>query len=315
MDKSRFMVYVSCMTYNQSAYIKEALDGFCMQQTKFPYICCIMDDASTDGEQEIIKRYYEENFVFDCQIAPEQEETDDYRSVFAQHKSNKNCFFVVFYLKYNHKQIKKSKLNYFAKWKGMAKYFAICEGDDYWIDPLKLQKQVDFMESHPEHSLCFCANQRLLPSRETIVDKRYDSDVEICPMKDIILGGGGYMATNSMLYRQSMYVPYTTWAPNCPVGDLPLMLTLAQKGLVGYLADVMCVYRIAAEGSWTQRMHASFKTRKKHIKLISKMWHQFDKWSERKYHKYVIRKVMINNRTIISDAFWSLLSLLTIKHK
>lgn len=309
----RYMVYVSCATYNQSSYIEEALDGFCIQRTDFPFVCGIIDDASTDGEAEVIQKYMEEHFDLNDAEVTCHEETEDFVRIFAQHKINKNCYFVLVFLKHNHYQIKKSKLPYVCEWRDVAKYIALCEGDDYWIDPLKLQKQVDFMEAHPKHSLCFCANQRLLPSGEISIDKRYDSNVEICPMKDIILGGGAYMATNSMMYRQSLYIPYQTWAPNCPVGDLPLMLTLAQKGFVGYLADVMCVYRIAAKGSWTQRMHASFKTRKNHDKSISKMWHQFDKWSGKKYHKYVMKKLMINKKTIMSDVFWSMLSIFSKK--
>lgn len=309
-----YMVYVSCLTYNQFSYIEEALDGFCTQQTDFPFVCGIIDDASTDDEPLIIQRYLDDHFDLQDESVVQREETEDYYRVFAQHKTNKNCFFVVVFLKYNHFRLKKSKVSYVSGWRDVAKYIALCEGDDYWIDPLKLQKQVDFMEAHPKHSLCFCANQRLLPSGENILDKRYDSDVEICPMKDIILGGGGFMATNSMFYRQSMYVPYTTWVTNCPIGDLPMMLTLAHNGFVGYLADVMCVYRVAAEGSWSQRMGASFKTRIKHRKQIKKMWHQFDKWSGRSYHKYVIRKMMIINKDLLFDAFWSLLSIISIKH-
>ena len=292
--KNENLVYVRCFTYNQASYIEEAMNGFCMQETNFPFVCIIVDDASTDGEQEIIKNYLQTNFNLNDDTVVRYEEATDYYLTYAQHKSNKNCFFAVLFLKYNHYQIKKSKFPYIKEWTDNAEYAALCEGDDYWINPLKLQKQVDFMEAHPEHSLCFCANQRLLPSGREIIDKRYETNVEICPMKDIILGGGGYMATNSMLYRQRMNVPYSTWAPNCPVGDAPLMLTLAYNGSVGYLADVMCVYRVAAEGSWSQRMSADRKMRSKTYRAIIKMWHQFDEWSGGKYHKIVVKKMRKN---------------------
>lgn len=299
MNKQEFMVFVSCMTYNQRLYIKETLDGFCMQQTKFPFVCCIMDDASNDGEQEVIKQYLEEHFDDANSITPN--ETDDYFQVFVQHKANKNCFFVVFYFKYNHHQIKKSKLNYILEWRNKSKYSATCEGDDYWIDPMKLQKQVDFMETHPNHSLCFCAHRELFPSGETKDVFRYEDNKEECSMRDIILGGGGYMATNSMLYRNSMYVPYSTWVKNCPVGDLPLMLTLAHKGLVGYLADVMCVYRRAAKGSWTQKMASDIKNRRIHHYAILDMWDQFDKYSNYQYHNIIAKKKRINKNAHRKD--------------
>lgn len=148
-----WMVCVICTTYNQSGYIIDALDGFVMQQTVFPFVCCIVDDASTDGEQEVIRKYVNENFdIQDISIAFDKDV--DYGHVsFAQHKTNNNCYFAVIYLKENHYR-KKSKKPYIKEWEDNAKYIALCEGDDYWTDPRKLQRQVDFLEGHPEYSLC-----------------------------------------------------------------------------------------------------------------------------------------------------------------
>lgn len=304
-----YMVYVSCMTYNQSSYIEEALDGFCIQQTDFPFVCGIIDDASTDDEPLIIQKYLDNHFDLQDGSVVQRKETEDYYRVFAQHKTNKNCFFVVVFLKYNHYQLKKSKVSYVSEWRDNAKYLAICEGDDYWIDSTKLQKQVGFMDAHPEHSLCFCAHQCLLPSGESIVEKRYESDMEICPIEDVILGGGGYMATNSMLLRRSLYVSYLTWAPGCPIGDLPMMLSLAAKGKVGYLHDIMCVYRVSASGSWSVRMASTIKKRRQHHRAIIKMWHQFDSWTDRAYHKTVMKKIRLNKKNHLKD------ELVTIKNK
>lgn len=309
MNESKFMVYVSCMTYNQSSYIKVALDSFCAQQTDFPFICGIIDDASTDGESELLLKYLEEHFEFNNESWFKRDETQDYVRISARHKTNSNCCFVVVLLKYNHRQIKKTKIPYTAEWRNSAKYIAINEGDDYWIDPLKLQKQVAFMETHPNHSLCFCAHQQILPSGELSIKRRYENDMEQCSMEDIILGGGGYMATNSMLYRQSLYVPYSTWAVGCPIGDLPLMLSLAAKGGVGYLSDTMCVYRVSASGSWTVRMASNIKKRRQHHRAIIKMWHQFDSWTDRAYHKTVMKKIRLNKKSHLKD------ELVSIKHK
>jgi len=312
MNSPKYMVRVSCLTYNHAAYIENAMDGFCMQKTRFPFVCTIIDDASTDGEQEVIKNYIQAHFDLEGEGVPRNEETSDYYLTFAQHKTNKNCFFAVLFLKYNHYSIKKSKMAYLSEWTD-TKYVAFCEGDDYWIDPLKLQKQVAFMEAHPNHSLCFCAHQRLLPSSELTIKRRYENDMEHCPMEDIILGGGGYMATNSMLYRQSLYVPYSTWAIGCPVGDLPTMLSLAAKGEVGYLKDIMCVYRVAAPGSWSVRMGSSIKKRRQHHRAVIKMWRQFDYWTDKAYHKTVMKKIVINTKYHIKDEAFVLLHKLHIK--
>ena len=263
-EQYKWMVCVRCMTFNQSSYIVDAMNGFTMQETTFPFVCTIIDDASTDGEPEVIRNYLQENFDLEDKSVVRNEETENYVLCFAQHKKNRNCYFAVLWLKRNHYSIKKAKIPYIAEWKENAKYIALCEGDDYWIDPLKLQKQVLFMEEHPNHSLCFCAHKDLYPSAMSKDKLRYEESVEECPMHDIILGGGGYMATNSMLYRVSMYEPYSVWAKDCPIGDAPLMLTLANKGKVGYIAEVMCVYRRFANGSWSQRISLSIKKKHKH---------------------------------------------------
>ena len=151
-EKYDWMVYVSCMTFNHAPYIVDAMNGFTMQETNFPFICAIIDDVSTDGEQGVIKNYLKEHFALEDKSITRHEETDDYVLTFARHKTNLNCYFAVLYLKYNHYSIKKSKVPYISQWREKAKYIAICEGDDYWIAPDKLQKQVDFMEKYPDIS-------------------------------------------------------------------------------------------------------------------------------------------------------------------
>lgn len=170
-NDSGFLVRVSCMTFNQTTYITDALNGFVMQQTIFPFVCTIVDDASTDGEQEVIRKYVQDHF--DCQDSTVAYEKDtNYGHVtFAQHKNNKNCYFVVVYLNENHYSQKKSKASYIAEWAN-AKYVALCEGDDYWTDPLKLQKQVDFLEAHPNYSLC-CHRYKIYNQNDGTWDDDY----------------------------------------------------------------------------------------------------------------------------------------------
>lgn len=291
MDKNDVMVYVGCLTYNQSQYIIDTLDGFSKQQTDFPFVCGIIDDASTDGEPMVIQKYIEDNFELDNNEIVRSSEDDNCKRVFVRHKNNLNCYFVVVFLKYNHYSIKKKKLPYIAEWREKAKYIAMCEGDDYWTDSLKLQKQVDFMESHPENSLCFCNNIKLYPDGRKEMIPRYPSDMNSCPMADLIKGGGGAMSTHTMLYRKSLFVPPSTWVKDCPVGDLPLMLTLAAKGSVGFLSDVVGVHRFEAKGSWTSRMATDRKKNKNVSRAIVKMYKQFDEWTDYKYHTAIRKKI------------------------
>ena len=290
-----FKVCIKCITFNHAPYIVDCMNGFSMQQTKFPYVCCFLDDSSTDGEPEVIKHYLVKNFDLDNKSVIRNEETDDYILTFVQHKTNKNCFFAVFFLKYNHYSIRKSNVGYIAEWKKNAKYIAFCEGDDYWTDPLKLQKQFDFMEEHPECSLCFHANENLYPSGEIKIHKP-KAIKRFYNIEDIIPYNGGFMATNAMFYISKLLkndeIP-DFWK-NCPIGDLPAVLFLASQGLVGYIDEIMSVHRVFVPGSWTVN-HQNIDKRRKHYAAIIKMYDEYDAFTEYKYHD-MIRKRKINNK-------------------
>jgi len=148
-----YIVRAHCATYNHSAYITDAMNGFVMQQTDFPFVCTIIDDASTDGEQDVIRRYVEDNFDLQEASVAYEKDADYGHIIFARHKTNKNCYFAIILLKENHYSQRKSKAPYLTEWMD-TKYIALCEGDDYWTDSLKLQKQVDFLEKHTDYSLC-----------------------------------------------------------------------------------------------------------------------------------------------------------------
>ena len=153
MENVVFLVCVFCQTYNQKNFITDAMDGFVMQETEFPFVCTVIDDASTDGEQEVIRNYLKEQFDLQDSSVAYEKETHYGHVSFARHKTNKNCYFAVLFLKENHYSQHKTKVPYIQEWMN-TKYVALCEGDDYWTDPLKLQRQVGFLETHPDHSLC-----------------------------------------------------------------------------------------------------------------------------------------------------------------
>ena len=98
---NKYLVGVRCFTYNHAPYIEDALNGFTMQQTSFPFITMVVDDASTDGEQDVIRTYLNKHFDTQNSDVAYHKETDYAHISFAQHKSNKNCYIVVLYLKEN----------------------------------------------------------------------------------------------------------------------------------------------------------------------------------------------------------------------
>lgn len=238
-------VSVLCFTYNQSAYIKDALNGFVMQQTNFPFVVLVVDDASTDGEQEVIRKYIAEEFdLSDTSIAYEKETEYAYIQ-YAQHKTNKNCFMVAMFLKENHYSIKKPKFPYLTEWRDRVKYEAICEGDDYWIDPLKLQKQVDFLEMNPEYSMCFhsakIVNELGIADKISgVVEEREYTANEVFKQWTA--------PTASLLFKREIYDLPMNDRYKPLYGDIVLLLKAAKCGKLKGMSDQMSVYRVHSGG-------------------------------------------------------------------
>ena len=165
-----YKVCVLCATFNHAPYITDTMDGFCRQQTDFPYLCVIVDDNSKDGEQDVIKQYLSNHFT-----AESIKETDDYHLTLARHKDNKNCYFAVFLLKYNHYSIKKPIRTHYQELVSGVNYLAFCEGDDYWTDKHKLQKQADALDANPQAMMVY-TNFRIIdgegkPISRPIIEK------------------------------------------------------------------------------------------------------------------------------------------------
>lgn len=269
MIEQDFMLRVNCMTYNHASYIEKAMDGFCMQKTSFPYICIICDDFSTDREQKVINNYLELHFdVNDKEIA-RYEETDDYTMTFARHKENKNCFFVVFILKYNHYSIGKPKWPYYFEFAKNVKYIAICEGDDYWTDSLKLQKQVVFLESHLDYPMVCNRTQLYSEKEKKYVGENYCYDQsKTVEVRDVICRGGMFISTCSIIYRSCLTENYPNYCGKCKVGDFPLQIMAAMKGKIYYFNETMSVYRVDNPMSWMGRLGWTEDNYEKRISAI-----------------------------------------------
>lgn len=281
MEQSNIVVSVICNTYNHELYIRQCLEGFVMQKASFKFEVLIHDDASTDKTADIIREYEAQ---YPDIIKPIYQTENQY--------SKKTGIMKTFQ---------------YPRVKG--KYIALCEGDDYWIDPLKLQKQVDFMEGHPNHSLCFHAHNNEYSNGKSDAIRRYSTDMIECPMEDIIMGGGGFMATNSMVYKAGIHKSYPEWVKMCPVGDLPLMLLLSTKGSVGYINEIMSCYRISSIGSWSQRMSCDIKKQIDHNSKIKRMWIAFDSYTERRYHWIIVRKILKNDWNLLKTILLHLIKI------
>ena len=242
-----FLVVVRCMTFNHHAYIEDAMNGFCIQKTNFPYLCIVMDDCSTDGEQEVIK-----NYVFEHFNSIADKETDDYVLNLCQHQINENCYFAVFYLKYNHYSIgkKHDKISYYSKWQDTCKYIALCEGDDYWIDKNKLQIQVDFLEENEEYGMCYTKVKRYVQGEKKFLGKDFGEKVN--GFEDL-LKNDSRIPTLVVCIRKTIYEDYMKdikppihgWL----MGDYPMWLYCMHETNVKFFDCVTGVYRILEESA------------------------------------------------------------------
>ncbi len=211
------LVSICTLAYNHEPYIRECLDGFLMQKTDFKFEVLIHDDASTDNTAKIIREYQEK-----------------YPDIIKPIYQTENQYW---------KNIGISRTYQYPRAKG--KYIALCEGDDYWTDPYKLQKQVDFLEEHPDFSMCF-HNGKMVWEKGKRPSKLYAK-----------LHEGIY--TPEHLYRRHLVVTASIVARVEVVrddkfikafdtrkiiyGDLFFILSCTRLGKIWGMPDVMSVYR------------------------------------------------------------------------
>lgn len=270
---SDVLVSVNCITYNHEDYIADAIEGFLMQKTDFEYEILIHDDASTDGTAEIIREY-------------EKKYPDLIKPIYqTENQFSKGV----------------SRISYtFNDTRVEGEYIALCEGDDYWTDPKKLQKQVDYMEEHPDCSMTFHAAEILYEGNKGLKKKikPYDSDTRVS-IKDIIIEGGGHCPTASILYKKKILKDPPDLFFEWPVGDYILQILLADNGFVYYFDSIMSVYRKGINDSWTNRMRNNPKKRKQKLELIFDLFNKLDEITNKNYTNYIKKKKLIDRGTLL----------------
>ncbi len=252
-------VFIRCLTYNHVSFINQALDGFIIQKTNFPFIAVIIDDCSIDGEQKVISDYMINEFDFNNNPYYAIWESDIAKFILAKHLNNSNCYFHVILLKQNlRKKPDLKKKQYYDLIKNCS-YQAECEGDDYWTDPNKLQMQIDFLDSHPYYSMVCCRAKMFSMKSNSFRPKDNfcrHGDGDLNP-KEIIRRGGYYIPTCSITYRQNLQgKDYPDYCRKSPVGDYPLQIWLAMKGKVYYFDAPMAVYRVDNPSAWSGKKDA-----------------------------------------------------------
>lgn len=268
MDKTQEpLVSICCITYNHEKYIRDAIEGFLMQETPFPFEIIIHDDASTDMTATIIREYEKK---FPELIKP------------------------IYQIENQYSKRRNAPLSASFK-KAKGKYIALCEGDDYWTDPLKLQKQIMGMKKHPEcyisfHPAIIKWDEGNKVGQTMSLHSKKD---KIFPIEEVILGGGDFMPTCSIIINKLVIpkiISFFDIAKDTPTGDYYIQILCAENGGALYLSDIMSVYRRGVPGSWHERVEKSSKIIS-WLKTSIIATNEIDSFTNHKYSKqFTMRK-------------------------
>lgn len=227
-DNGLPLVSIVCITYNQEQYITDAIEGFLLQETDFPFEIVIQDDASTDMTPEIIKKYAKK---YPKIIKP----VFQHENQFSQPRKN-------------------VLLTAFSFTKG--EYIAVCEGDDYWIDSHKLQIQISEMKKNPKCDVSFhpvlCKHAKKKRREKVIAQHSLRNEIFIT--KQLVLGAGGFCPTASFVFKSSIFKSIPEWFLDVPISDYFLQILASLRGGALYVNKVMAVYRVGSLGSWSERI-------------------------------------------------------------
>lgn len=231
------LVTVLCTCFEQKDYLRDAVMGIVNQKTKFRFELLLHDDASKDGTREMAEDYARQYPDIICPILQTQNQYSRKVDIFRE---------ILFP-------------------RARGKYLAICEGDDYWTDENKLQKQVDFLENHGDYTACVHNTVRkdVISGKESLMYEGPERDLNFA---ELCRGGGTFFHTSSILCRAETLFHPVFEMPYVIFADYTIALQLSLAGKVHYLDSPMSVYRSNVAGSFTMRM----KGASKHLIIVEK---------------------------------------------
>lgn len=261
-------VSIHCLTYNHEKYVRKTFEGFLKQKTNFAFEVLVHDDASTDGTPEIIREY-----------------TEKYPDIFKPLYQKENQY---------SKGIMVAYVYNFPRAAG--KYMAYCEGDDYWCDENKLQKQYDTMEKHPECSICTHIAQMISADEEkpigTIPKKPFKNGVvdEAVFLRSELIDGWASQ-TSSFFLRNEYLKQYIAENPKycrtMVVGDFPTILYMLTKGKVYFIDEIMSCYRYGGAESFRENRKKDAFLSMKHIFSLMEGITEYNKYTNGNYEQII----------------------------
>jgi glycosyltransferase involved in cell wall biosynthesis len=271
-------VTVLIMTYNHQRFIRQAIDSVLMQELEYPFEVLISEDCSTDGTREIVQEYAARH-------------PGRIRLLLSEQNLHSNVVVA--------RGIQAAQ----------GEYIALLDGDDYWLSPLKLQKQVAFLDEHPECTVCF--HQALVHHDAGDRPDWYWTPKNHKPFSNLNdIWMGNFIATCSTVFRNRAMGELPEWYSSFPITDWPLHILNAEHGLIGYIDEVLGVYRYHSGGAYsgfsqaqkndeTYRLYHLFNTlfEYRHDRLIKAgMFEYFIDWAD----EYVSRGDFAKARSCFS---------------
>jgi Glycosyltransferases involved in cell wall biogenesis len=258
------LVSICCITYNHEEFISKTIESFLSQKVNFPIEIIIHDDASKDKTAEIVKSYKKK-----------------YPNLIKTILQKENV--------YSNKGINPYPAFVYPMARG--KYIALCEGDDHWTDPYKLQKQVDYLESHPDCTLCTHATKYIYlleGNREEISGGETSSEfyVEEALNQHPVSGH-----TSSLVFPKKIIDHVPEWYDKVIVGDYPLKLICTSLGYGYYINEVMSVRLRGVKGSFNERVINNPQKRIEFIEKVIEILRYFDEYTEGKYSRLIEERI------------------------
>lgn len=262
------IVSICCLTYNHKEYIKQTLESFLNQKVKFNYEIIVHDDASTDGTTEILLEFQKK---YSDIIKPIYQTVNQYSK----------------------------GINIFEKYilpKAKGRYLAFCEGDDFWCDELKLQKQIDFLVQNEDYSAC--VHNTLIWDQETDdknkkINEIDSSDQNITIERILDWDIGVPFHTSSVVCKKKIFekeLPKFFILPKC-FGDFPMDLYMATEGKIYFFASIMSIYRSSVPNSYSNRTKdTGFWIKKESEKIL--MLKEFNCYSQYQYNDLIKGKLL-----------------------
>lgn len=270
MTENEILVSVLCAAFNHGKYIRRCLEGFVSQKTSFAFEIIVHDDASTDDTADVIREF---EAKYPDMIKPIYQTENQYS-----------------------RKINIKREHMMPRIRG--KFVALCEGDDFWTDEKKLQRQVDAMLAHPECRMCTHRVAEVLedgtpdgtlfpadPVSEGVLDSRTFLDI------------GQYYSfhTSSYFFRTEDYMEYVMTPPDfvkkSTVGDEAHLMYFGQLGPVYYIDRIMSHYRRGVAGSWTARQRASAEKAILHPKQMIETFQSFDEYTQGRFHDLMVNRI------------------------